>query len=170
LHIDPLLFPHGSHTGADIDTDLLSTSLGRGCGDLRPSRRLEELQQRGRNEPRPRRINVPIPLSVLPVGKKTLRGYQRGLFGGAPEDVPEATRASSPITYADQVRAPVLVIQGSNDTRCPARQMRGYEDKMKSLGKNIKIEWFDAGHGSRAQEQDIQHQEMMLRFAYQVLG
>ncbi|MEP6985373.1 MAG: prolyl oligopeptidase family serine peptidase, partial [Chloroflexota bacterium] len=101
---------------------------------------------------------------------ETLRGYQRGLFGGAPEEVPEITRSSSPITYADQVRAPVLVIQGSNDTRCPARQMRGYEDKMKSLGKSINIEWFDAGHGSRAQEQSIKFQEMMLRFTYQVLG
>jgi len=101
---------------------------------------------------------------------ETLRGYQRGLFGGAPKDVPEATRTSSPITYADQVRAPVLVIQGSNDTRCPARQMHGYEDKMKSLGKSIQVEWFDAGHGSRAQEQSIKHQEMMMNFAYRVLG
>jgi len=101
---------------------------------------------------------------------ETLRGYQRALFGGTPAETPEVTRASSPITYADQVRAPVLVIQGSKDTRCPARQMRAYEDKMKSLGKNIKIEWFDAGHGSRAQEQNIHHQELLLRFAYQVLG
>lgn len=101
---------------------------------------------------------------------ETLRGYQRALFGGTPQETPEATRASSPITYAEAVKAPVLVIQGSNDTRCPARQMRAYEDKMKSLGKSIQIEWFDAGHGSRAQEQSIDHQELMLRFAYQVLG
>lgn len=101
---------------------------------------------------------------------ETLRGYQRALFGGTPQETPEATRASSPITYAEAVKAPVLVIQGSNDTRCPARQMRAYEDKMKSLGKSIEIEWFDAGHGSRAQEQSIDHQELMLRFAYQVLG
>ncbi len=101
---------------------------------------------------------------------ETLRAYQRALFGGTPAEKPEATRLSSPITYAEQVRAPVLVIQGSNDTRCPARQMRAYEEKMKSFGKSIQIEWFDAGHGSRAQEQNIKHQELMLRFAYQVLG
>ncbi|MBI1277672.1 MAG: prolyl oligopeptidase family serine peptidase [Anaerolineaceae bacterium] len=101
---------------------------------------------------------------------ETLRGYQRALFGGTPAETPEATRSSSPITYADKIRAPILVIQGSNDTRCPARQMRAYEDKMKSLGKDIQIEWFDAGHGSRAQEQSIHHQELMLRFAYNVLG
>lgn len=101
---------------------------------------------------------------------ESLRGYQRALFGGAPEDVPEATRKSSPITYAEQVRAPILVIQGENDTRTPARQLRVYEEKLKSLGKQIEVHWFNAGHGSRAQEQMIEHQELMLRFAYRVLG
>jgi len=100
----------------------------------------------------------------------TLRGYQRALFGGSPDETLEATRRSSPITYADQINAPIFVIQGENDTRCPARQMKVYEEKLKSLGKSITVYWFDAGHGSRAQEQQIEQQEMMLRFAYQVLG
>lgn len=101
---------------------------------------------------------------------ETLRGYQRALFGGSPDETPEATSKSSPITYAEQIKAPIFVIQGENDTRCPARQMKGYEEKLKSLGKSISIHWFDAGHGSRAQEQQIEQQELMLRFAYQVLG
>ena len=100
----------------------------------------------------------------------TLRGYQRALFGGSPDETPEATRKSSPITYAERIKAPIFVIQGENDTRCPARQMKVYEEKLNSLGKSIKIHWFDAGHGSRAQEQQIEQQELMLRFAYQVLG
>lgn len=101
---------------------------------------------------------------------ETLRGYQRGLFGGTPDETPEATRASSPITYTAQIQAPILVIQGRNDTRCPARQMEAYEARLKALGKSIAIHWFDAGHGSRAQEQQIDHQERMMRFVYQVLG
>jgi len=48
--------------------------------------------------------------------------------------------------------------------------MKVYEERLKSLGKSINIHWFDAGHGSRAQEQQIEQQELMLRFAYQVLG
>ena len=44
--------------------------------------------------------------------------------------------------------APLLVIQGSHDTRCPPRQMIAYEEKMKAAGKDITIEWFEAGHGS----------------------
>ncbi|MEO8396975.1 MAG: prolyl oligopeptidase family serine peptidase, partial [Chloroflexota bacterium] len=101
---------------------------------------------------------------------ETLRGYQRSLFGGTPQETPEAHAAASPITYAADVRAPVMIIQGSNDTRCPARQMRGYEDKMRSFGKDIQIHWFAAGHGSMAMETSIEHQEIFMRFAYRVLG
>ncbi|MGB2695982.1 MAG: prolyl oligopeptidase family serine peptidase [Dehalococcoidia bacterium] len=100
---------------------------------------------------------------------ETLRRFQVALFGGTPEELPEQHARSSPITYADRVRAPLLVIQGSNDTRCPARQMHAYEKKMRELGKEIEVVWFDAGHGSFAIEQNIEHQEHMLQFAYRVL-
>jgi dipeptidyl aminopeptidase/acylaminoacyl peptidase len=101
-----------------------------------------------------------------------LRGYQVAIFGGTPAEYPERYAASSPITYAEQVRAPVLIIQGRNDTRTPARPIEMYEAKMKSLGKTIAVHWFETGHaGSFAQTNlAIQHQEMMLRFAYSVLG
>ncbi|MBC8170938.1 MAG: S9 family peptidase, partial [Anaerolineae bacterium] len=101
---------------------------------------------------------------------ETLKGYQRSLFGGGPEEMAEQYAASSPITYASQIRAPVLIIQGKNDTRCPSRQMEAYVDKLTTGGKEVQIEWFDAGHGSRAMEQSIQQQELMLRWAYRVLG
>jgi dipeptidyl aminopeptidase/acylaminoacyl peptidase len=101
---------------------------------------------------------------------ETLRGYQRSLFGGTPQEKPEAHAAGSPITYADNVKAPIIVIQGSNDTRCPPRQMRAYEDKMRALGKPIELHWFEAGHGSLAMETSIEHQEIFMRFAYRVLG
>lgn len=101
---------------------------------------------------------------------ETLRGYQRALFGGSPDQKPEAHKKSSPITYAADVQAPILVIQGSNDTRCPARQMQVYEDTLNKLGKEIHVHWFEAGHGSYQNEQQIEHQELKLRYAYRVLG
>ena len=100
----------------------------------------------------------------------TLRGYQRSMFGGSPDEKPEAHRKSSPITYAEQIAAPILVLQGENDTRCPARQMRVYEQRLKELGKSIEVHWFDAGHGSLDIEEQISQQEKMLDFAYRVLG
>ena len=101
---------------------------------------------------------------------ETLRSYDRALFGGTPEELPERYANASPITFAEAVRAPVLIIQGRNDTRCPARQVEVYEARLKALGKVIEVHWFDAGHLGVGVEQDIQHQEMMLRFAYKVLG
>ena len=101
---------------------------------------------------------------------ETLRRYQAALFKGTPEELPEQHARSSPITYAKQVQAPLLVIQGSNDTRCPSRQMEVYHEKMLELGKDIEIIWFDAGHGSYAIEQNIEHTERMLQFAQRVLN
>ena len=101
---------------------------------------------------------------------ETLRGYLAALFGGSPEEKPDQYRRSSPINYVEQVRAPMLIIQGRNNTRCVARPVELYEVRMRELGKPIEVEWFDAGHGSLETEQAIRHHERMLRFAYHVLG
>jgi hypothetical protein len=45
-----------------------------------------------------------------------------------------------------------------------------YEAKLKALGKPVEVHWFEAGHLGAGVEQEIQHQELMLRFAYRVLG
>ena len=34
----------------------------------------------------------------------------------------------------------------------------------------VEVHWFEAGHIGAGVEQDIQHQFLMLRFAYRVLG
>ncbi|MDX2077787.1 MAG: prolyl oligopeptidase family serine peptidase, partial [bacterium] len=101
---------------------------------------------------------------------ETLRGYQKSLFGGTPDELPDQHKKSSPISYVNDIRAPILVIQGENDTRCPARQMKVYEQKLKEAGKDIHVHWFNAGHGSRAMEQNIEQHELMLRWLYRVLG
>lgn len=100
----------------------------------------------------------------------TLRGIRAARFGGTPQEQPERYAASSPITYAQSVKAPVLIIQGRNDTRTPPRSVEAYEAKMKSLGKPIEVHWFDGGHGSLVAEQAIEHQELMLRFASRIIG
>ncbi|MFO0699520.1 MAG: prolyl oligopeptidase family serine peptidase [Nitrospira sp.] len=99
----------------------------------------------------------------------TLKGYTVGFFGGTPQEKPEQYRVSSPITYAEHIKAPVLIIQGRRDTRTPARPIEVYEQRLKALGKSVDVHWFDAGHIGSGTEQDIQHVELMLKFAYRVL-
>jgi len=100
----------------------------------------------------------------------TLKGYQVAMFGGTREQKPEQYAASSPITYAEHVKAPILIVTGRNDTRTPARPIEAYEAKLKALGKSIEVHWFETGHVRADVEETIRHQERMLRFAYRVLG
>jgi dienelactone hydrolase len=100
-----------------------------------------------------------------------LRGYDVALFGGTPDQKREAYVRASPITYVERLAAPVLIIQGRNDTRDPPRQVELYEAKARALGKNVKVKWFDTGHaGSTADVQlAIAHQELMLTWVHSLL-
>lgn len=77
-----------------------------------------------------------------------LRAYDRALFGGSPQDVPDAYRDSSPISYIDRVRAPVLVLAGENDPRCPIRQIENYLDQLAERNVDYAVYRYEAGHGS----------------------
>ena len=94
-----------------------------------------------------------------------LRAYDRALFGGSPDDVPEVYRRSSPLTYVDDVAAPVLVVAGANDPRCPIRQIDNYLTALADRGKPHEVYRFDAGHGSLVIEETIRQVGTALDFA-----
>ena len=94
-----------------------------------------------------------------------LRAYDRALFGGSPEEVRDVYVRSSPITYVDAVAAPVLVVAGANDPRCPIRQIDNYLTRLEELGKEHEVYRFDAGHGSLVIEETIRQVEVALDFA-----
>jgi dipeptidyl aminopeptidase/acylaminoacyl peptidase len=94
-----------------------------------------------------------------------LRAYDRALFGGSPEEVHDVYVRSSPITYVDAVAAPVLVVAGANDPRCPIRQIDNYLAELEKLGKQHEVYRFDAGHGSLVIEETIRQVEVALSFA-----
>ncbi|HLB28206.1 MAG TPA: prolyl oligopeptidase family serine peptidase, partial [Dehalococcoidales bacterium] len=98
-----------------------------------------------------------------------LRGYSVALFGGTPQEKPDQYLKSSPISYIENVKAPVLIIQGRNDTRTPAHPVETYQARLEALGRPAELHWFDEGHLGGGVEQDIEHMEIMLRFAYRVL-
>jgi len=95
----------------------------------------------------------------------TLRAYAEQVFGGPPDANPELYRRASPITYVEDVAAPLLVFQGSNDTRCPPGQFVAYEEAARAAGKSIEVEWFEAGHIGPDTERQIAEQERALAFA-----
>jgi dipeptidyl aminopeptidase/acylaminoacyl peptidase len=100
----------------------------------------------------------------------TLRAYEEQVFGGPPDAKPDLYRRASPITYVGDLDAPLLVFQGSNDTRCPPGQFLAYEEAARAAGKSIEVEWFEAGHIGPDTERTIAFQERSLAFAYDILG
>lgn len=98
-----------------------------------------------------------------------LKNYLCLLFGGPPNKVSQQMELSSPITYAKNINAPILLLQGKEDSRCPARQMQCFVDKLKAFNKSVAIHWFNAGHGVYAKKLRIQHQDLMIKFACEIV-
>ncbi|HEX8497227.1 MAG TPA: prolyl oligopeptidase family serine peptidase [Actinomycetales bacterium] len=99
-----------------------------------------------------------------------LKAFDRSLFGGSPEQVPERYADSSPITYVDRVRVPVLVLAGENDPRCPIRQIESYVTRLAELGTPHEVYRYDAGHGSLVDDERVRQMRAEVDFAARHLG
>lgn len=93
-----------------------------------------------------------------------LKAIDRSFFGGSPEQVPDSYARSNPITYVDHVSAPVLVLAGANDPRCPIRQIENYLAALSERGKTHEVYRFDAGHGSLVVDERIRQMRAELEF------
>ncbi|QKW28626.1 S9 family peptidase [Streptomyces seoulensis] len=96
---------------------------------------------------------------------EALKALDRTLLGGTPEEVPERFEASSPLTYVDQVKAPVYISAGVNDPRCPIRQIDNYVKRLASRAAPHEVYRYDAGHGSLVIEERIKQVHKELTFA-----
>ncbi|GAB3720033.1 prolyl oligopeptidase family serine peptidase [Amycolatopsis oliviviridis] len=99
-----------------------------------------------------------------------LRSFDRALFGGSPETVPAVYRECSPITYVEAVTAPVLVLAGDNDPRCPIRQVENYLDRLAKREVPFEFYRFDAGHGSLVIAETIKQTAIEVHFAQRAVG
>jgi dienelactone hydrolase len=100
-----------------------------------------------------------------------LRAFDRALFGGSPDELPELYREASPLTYVDRVTVPVLVLAGENDPRCPIRQIENYLDALAARGDvHYEVSRFDAGHGSLVVSDQLDLVATEVDFARRALG
>lgn len=100
----------------------------------------------------------------------SLQEFDRSLFGGTPDEVPELYRDRSPLTHVDRVRAPVLIITGRNDTRCPIRQVDRYVAALAERDLPHTYDVFEEGHGSHAVDETIRQQALAMDFVAEHLG
>jgi dipeptidyl aminopeptidase/acylaminoacyl peptidase len=99
-----------------------------------------------------------------------LKRYDAALFGGTPEQVPHVYRERNPITYVDRVRAPVMLLVGQNDPRCPSRSAEIYIDRLRELGTVHETYRYDAGHGSLVIDERIRQIAAQITFLAKHLG
>ncbi|MGW1208005.1 prolyl oligopeptidase family serine peptidase [Streptomyces sp. NPDC002499] len=86
----------------------------------------------------------------------------RQFHGGTPDEVPERYRRASPITYVQDVRAPVWICQATHDTRTPPAQALGYARALEKAGGDSVVEWFDGGHETSSRTLAIADHDRML--------
>ncbi|WP_049571989.1 S9 family peptidase [Nonomuraea sp. SBT364] len=96
---------------------------------------------------------------------ESLRAYHRALLGGSPDDQPERYAASSPITYVDQVKSPVLILAGEDDTRSPLRQVRMYVDQLAEHGCEHELYTYSPVRGTLVVAERIAQMALQLDFA-----
>ena len=118
-------------------------------------------------------------IGIVPIGDyipafqdemEPLKKYDAALFGGTPTEVPEKYRVANPITYIEEVRAPMLLLVGQNDPRCPSRSVDVYVERLEQLGKPYQEYRYDAGHGSLVIDEQLKQVGMELDFVAKHLG
>jgi dipeptidyl aminopeptidase/acylaminoacyl peptidase len=88
---------------------------------------------------------------------------------GDPAENTQLWRDRSAINFADQMTAPLLMVHGVNDPRCPVGQSRMFRDRLLELGrvegKDFEyVELGEEGHGSTAIDQKIRTYKILADF------
>jgi dipeptidyl aminopeptidase/acylaminoacyl peptidase len=71
----------------------------------------------------------------------------------------------SPITYVDQINAPLLVIQGAQDPRVVKSESDQIVERLRARGVEVRYEVFeDEGHGFTKRENELRAWRMTAEF------
>jgi dipeptidyl aminopeptidase/acylaminoacyl peptidase len=93
-----------------------------------------------------------------------LQAYDRALLGGTPDDVPQLMKERSPIEYVDRVTAPLLLLAGEHDSRCPLPQILNYVERLKARRHPHELYLFGTGHSSFDVDERIRQLGVVLAY------
>jgi dipeptidyl aminopeptidase/acylaminoacyl peptidase len=99
-----------------------------------------------------------------------LQAWDLAIFGGDPLQVPALYHERNPMTYAHRVAAPVLLIAGERDSRCPLGQVMVYAHALRHRGHPVEVHTYPEGHHALRAEERIAQAELILRFLARCLA
>ncbi|TMH96635.1 S9 family peptidase, partial [Candidatus Bathyarchaeota archaeon] len=75
---------------------------------------------------------------------------------GSPVQDRELWRDRSPLFFADRIRAPLLLLAGQHDIRCPAEETRQMAEAARKNGVTVEVKIYEnEGHGFVRRENEI---------------
>ena len=95
----------------------------------------------------------------------SLRAWDVATLGGSPMNLPELYRERNPMTYVDRVQAPMLLIAGEHDSRCPLGQvMVCTRTPSARAHMRVEVHLYGGGHHALEVEEQIAHARMTVDF------
>jgi dipeptidyl aminopeptidase/acylaminoacyl peptidase len=90
---------------------------------------------------------------------------------GDPDEDRDLLVERSPITYVENVRAPLLVLQGAHDPRVVRPESDQVVERLRSLGREVEYHVFeDEGHGFAKQANQVRAYRLIADFLERHLG
>jgi dipeptidyl aminopeptidase/acylaminoacyl peptidase len=81
-------------------------------------------------------------------GSHDIQSYLRAFFGNYPWRDPEEYARHSAMTFVDQVKTPVLIQHGEQDTRVPLSQAKEFYQALRDRGATVEFVVYPRqGHG-----------------------
>jgi pimeloyl-ACP methyl ester carboxylesterase len=115
-----------------------------------------------------RAVFAGVPAGDLAAWHRSAMPFMRALnvatFGGSPAEVPDWYRQRDPMTYVGRARAPVLVIAGEDDPRCPLAAVTPWIDALRRRGVVVEAYIYPSGHWMSDSQEAIRQMDMILTF------
>lgn len=94
----------------------------------------------------------------------TWKHFVSAVLGDPDADVDYLTQRS-PITYADSITTPMLILQGARDPRVPRAESDLLVDRLRRRGVDVRYEVFpDEGHGFTSRKNELRAYEEIAQF------
>jgi dipeptidyl aminopeptidase/acylaminoacyl peptidase len=103
-------------------------------------------------------------------GESDIAGFFRAYVGAQPWEDPEAYRKVSPLTYAEQITTPLLILHSENDLRCPIGQAEQLFTVLRSLRRDVEFVRFPAESHELTRSGSPSHRMQRFEIVLEWLG